>query len=94
VAIVMKKWVIISLAVIFFVAIFMRLLPLTQYAVWGSDTGEYYYLTNKLSENGHISTQYNGWGFGYPYFPGMFYLAGSLSFLLGVDNLKAMSRLG
>jgi 4-amino-4-deoxy-L-arabinose transferase-like glycosyltransferase len=87
----MKKWVIISLAVIFLAAIFMRLLPLTQYAVWGSDTGEYFYLTNQLTKDAHVSTDYNGWGFGYPYFPGMFYLAGSISLLFGIDDLQAMS---
>ncbi len=80
----MKKWVMLSLLAIFFLAIFMRLWPLTQYEIWGSDTGEYYYITNQLVSDGYIKTEYDGWGFGYPYFPGIFYLSGVSHFLTGM----------
>lgn len=86
----MKKWVLISLAAIFFLAIFMRLYPLTQFAVWGSDSGEYYSIIGQLTRDGYVKTEYNGWGFAYPYFPGMFHLSGSISHLLGISNLSAM----
>lgn len=86
----MKKWVLLALFAVFFLAVFMRLLPLTQYAIWGSDSGEYYQITTQLTSDGHVSTDYNGWGFGYPYFPGMYYLTGAAHFLTGVDILWAM----
>lgn len=86
----MKKWVLLSLFVIFFLAIFMRLFPLTQYEIWGSDTGEYYQITTQLSSDGYVSTDYDGWGFGYPYFPGMYYLSGAVHFLSDMDILYSM----
>lgn len=86
----MKKWVLLALFAVFFLAVFMRLLPLTQYAIWGSDSGEYYQITTQLASDGYVSTDYNGWGFGYPYFPGMYYLTGAAHFLTGVDILWAM----
>ncbi len=86
----MKKWVILSLLVIFILACVMRILPLTQYAIWGSDSGEYYAITEQLTQDGYVSTEYDGWGFGYPYFPGMFYLTGAAHFLLGIDLLLSM----
>lgn len=86
----MKKWVLLALFAIFFLAIFIRLLPLTRYAIWGSDSGEYYYITTQLTSDGHISTDYDGWGFGYPYFPGMYHLTGAAHFLTGIDILWSM----
>ncbi|MBU4255715.1 MAG: hypothetical protein KKB04_00490 [Candidatus Thermoplasmatota archaeon] len=77
----MKKWAFFALLSVFLLGLIMRILPLTSYAVWGSDTGEYYYLTKSLVENHYISFDYSGWGFGYPYFPGMFVLTGSAEFL-------------
>jgi len=85
----MKKWALFALLAIFLLGLTMRVLPLTSYAVWGSDTGEYYYLTNSLVENSYISFDYSGWGFGYPYFPGMFALTGSAG-LLGFNLLELL----
>jgi hypothetical protein len=64
---------------------------LTQYEVWGSDTGEYYYITNQLASDGYIETEYDGWGFGYPHFPGLFYLSGASHFLTGMDVLWSLT---
>jgi hypothetical protein len=86
----MRKWVLISIIAIFFLAIFMRLFPLTQYEIWGSDSGEYYYISTQLAGDGFVSTDYNGWGLGYPHFPGMFYLTGSVDFIFGLDTLSSM----
>lgn len=86
----MKKWVWLTLLTIIFFAVLIRLLPLTQYAVWGSDTGEYYYLTETLIEDGKMAEEYDGWGFGYPYFPGMFYITGAVSLLAGTDLFLTM----
>ena len=86
----MKKWVMISLIAVFFFAIFMRLYPLGQYEIWGSDSGEYFRITNQLTDDGYVDTEYDGWGFGYPYFPGMFHLSGSISLVSGIGNLNSM----
>lgn len=80
----------ISLIVIFFTAIFIRLYPLGEYEIWGSDSGEYFRITRGLIDDGFVDTDYDGWGFGYPYFPGMFYLSGSISLLSGIDDLNSM----
>lgn len=85
----MKKWTIFALLSVFLLGLIMRVLPLFHYAIWGSDTGEYYFLTKFLIENHYISFDYSGWGFGYPYFPGMFVLTGSVG-LLGFNLLDTL----
>jgi hypothetical protein len=37
-----------------------------------------------------VETEYDGWGFGYPYFPGMFHFSGSISLLTGIDTFNSM----
>jgi hypothetical protein len=86
----MKKWTWFALLAIFILAVLIRLFPLTQYAIWGSDTGEYYYISNYLANEYVIPEDYNGWGFGYPYFPGMYYLTVGVSQLTGLDLLYTM----
>jgi 4-amino-4-deoxy-L-arabinose transferase-like glycosyltransferase len=87
----MRKWVLMALLAVFFLAIFMRLVPLTYFEVWGSDTGEYYRISSQLTSEGYISTDYDGWGFSYPDFPGIYSVSGSANLLMGVDNLAALS---
>ena len=75
------------------VLVFLALEPLLSFALFGSDTGEYYRLTATLVTTGHFQAQYpayQGWGTGYPDFPGMFALAGAVSGSLGVDPLSAL----
>lgn len=67
-----------------------RLHPTIRYAVWGSDSGEYQYLTDRLVETGRIAFAYDGWGLAYPYFPGMFVVSGAVSAVLGVDLFPAV----
>ncbi len=79
-----------ALLAIFFIGLFLRLLPLYGHLYWGADTGEYYFLTKDLVANGSITLPYEGWGFTYPYFPGMIFLNAAvgftnLSFLLTVS---------
>jgi hypothetical protein len=81
----MKKWTFFALLSIFILAAMLRLLQLLNFSVWGSDTGEYYYITEQLSNSGKINFEYDGWGFGYPYFPSMFIL------LSGFANLSGLS---
>ncbi|UCD91634.1 MAG: hypothetical protein JSV43_05120, partial [Methanobacteriota archaeon] len=76
----MRKSTGFALLSIFLVAIFLRLLPLSRHLFWGADFGEYYFLTNDLVSSGNLTLPYFGWGFTYPYFPGMFILGGILGF--------------
>jgi hypothetical protein len=72
---------------------FLALEPLLSFALFGSDTGEYYLLTATLVSTGHFAAQYpayQGWGTAYPDFPGMFVVAGAVSSALGVDVLSAL----
>lgn len=76
-----------ALAGIFLLGVATRLFPLTQFAIWGSDSGEYYFLTQRLVSTGHVLFAYNGWGIAYPYFPGMFVLDGAVALVTGLDVL-------
>ena len=86
----MKKWVQLALLAVFLCAAAIRIYPLFQYELWGSDTGEYYYITDQLASDGYVSTDYDGWGFAYPNFPGMYYIAGAAHLVLGIDLLLAL----
>jgi hypothetical protein len=86
----MRRWVWAAVLAVMAAAIIMRFLPLMQFAVWGSDSGEYYHLTERLVGNCAISTDYGGWGFGYPYFPGMFLLTGEASLLTGIGVFSSL----
>ncbi|MFQ6061344.1 MAG: hypothetical protein ACE5KV_08675 [Thermoplasmata archaeon] len=70
----MRKSTGFALLSIFLVAVLLRFLPLSRYLYWGADFGEYFFLTRELIVNGHISLTYRGWGFTYPYFPGIVFL--------------------
>ncbi|HLM70816.1 MAG TPA: hypothetical protein VK423_05510 [Thermoplasmata archaeon] len=75
--------------------VFLALEPFLSYAVFGSDTGEYYRLTANLVSTGSLphGNAYMGWGSAYPDFPGMFLLAGGGAGALGVDPFSALSIL-
>lgn len=83
IALPMKRSEVALLGFVFLFSLCIHLFPLTQYLIWGSDTGEYYFLTKRLVEQGHIITEYEGWGFGYPYFQGMFILSGAFTLATG-----------
>ena len=73
-------------------AVALVLEPLATYALFGSDTGEYFRLTHDLVTTGHLPTAaYTGWGSGYPDFPGIFLLAGAGAGALAVDPLSALT---
>jgi len=73
--------------------VFLALEPFLSYALFGSDTGEYYSLTSSLLATGHLPTgaAYGGWGTAYPDFPGTFLLAGAGSGALGIGAFSALS---
>jgi hypothetical protein len=83
-----KRHIFLALSLI--IAIFIRLYPLKNYAVWGSDSGEYYFLSNYLYEYGNLSLEYGGWGRTYPYFPGMFIVVVWIARLFGISVLSSM----
>ena len=87
------RWTTIALAAVLFGAMAMRLLPLASFAVWGSDWGENYALTDALVRDGAVPEGYLGWGEAYPDFPGLFALAGSGALVLGVGTAEALSVL-
>jgi hypothetical protein len=75
------------------VLVFLALEPLLSFSLFGSDTGEYYVLTATLVSTGHFAAQYpayQGWGTGYPDFPGMFALTGAVSGALGTNVLSSL----
>ncbi|MGB6441718.1 MAG: hypothetical protein WBF81_00265, partial [Thermoplasmata archaeon] len=75
------------------VLVFLALEPYLSYAVFGSDSGEYYRLTATLLATGHLphGAAYAGWGVAYPDFPGIFLLAGAGAGALGVDPFTALT---
>ena len=64
------------LAAIAFGSLTLRLSHQWHWALWGSDSGEYLFLTTALAENGALLQDgYLGWGHAYPWFQGMQLLA-------------------
>jgi hypothetical protein len=86
----MKRWLWAGLAGVLALAVAIRFWPLLQFMLWGSDGGEYFFLCRRLVGTSAISTDYGGWGFGYPYFPGMFILTGEVNLLTGIPLLQSM----
>lgn len=78
------------LAAVALLGLATRLHPTVRYAVWGSDSGEYVFLTRQLVETGRVLFPYDGWGIAYPYFPGMFVVSGAVSSVVGLDVQKAV----
>ncbi|MGA7650390.1 MAG: hypothetical protein WBW40_06780, partial [Thermoplasmata archaeon] len=75
--------------------VFLALEPYLSYAVFGSDSGEYYRLTVDLVSTGTLphGAAYAGWGSAYPDFPGIFLLAGGGAGALGIDPFSALAVL-
>ncbi len=75
------------------VLVFLALEPFLSYALFGSDSGEYYTLTASLLSTGHlpVGSAYAGWGTAYPDFPGIFLLAGAGAGAMGLDTFTALT---
>lgn len=71
----------------------LRLAPLLAFEVWGSDTGEYRRITEELLRDGRLSLDYHGWGIAYPWFPGLFAVAGGVSAMSGLDARASLEVL-
>ncbi len=75
------------------VLVFLALEPYLSYAVFGSDSGEYYRLTYDLLATGHVplGAAYGGWGTAYPDFPGIFVLAAAGAGAMGLSAFTALT---
>ena len=73
--------------------VFLALEPFLSYALFGSDTGEYYRLTADLVTTGTLphGVAYGGWGTAYPDFPGIYLLAGAGAGALGIGTFNALT---
>ena len=73
--------------------VFLALEPYLSYAVFGSDSGEYYRLTATLLSTGTLphGAAYGGWGTAYPDFPGIYLLAGASAGALGIGAFDALT---
>ena len=89
----MRKSVRAALTTVVLAAIGIRLSPLLYYVHWGSDIGEYVAILRGLLDTAHVSTDYGGWGFTYPYFPGMWFLPGAMASLAPVAPSAALGLL-
>ena len=71
--------------------ILIRIFHNYNWSIWGSDTGEYLYLTRELVTNGQMLTEdYLGWGIAYPDFQGMQIVAGTISLVADLDYKIAL----
>ena len=76
-----------------FLLVFLVLEPYLSFAVFGSDSGEYYRLTSDLLTTGALphGLAYAGWGSAYPDFPGIYLLAAAGAGALGIGALTALT---
>ncbi|MCI4360145.1 MAG: hypothetical protein L3J91_00415 [Thermoplasmata archaeon] len=87
----MKKAPFLWLIALGLALVVLALEPLQSFAIFGSDTGEYFRLTSDVVTTGHVPlVGYNGWGFAYQDFPGIFVVAGATSQAVGIDPLSAL----
>ncbi len=73
--------------------VFLALEPYLSFAVFGSDSGEYFRLTSDLVTTGTLpqGAAYGGWGSAYPDFPGLFVLAGGGAGAMHLDVFTALT---
>jgi hypothetical protein len=72
-------------------AMAIRLIPLIDFTLWGSDWGEYYILTQDLVDSGSHVEVNPGWGKAYVDFPGLFDLAGGFALVTGISVATTMT---
>ena len=77
---------------VFSLTILLRFVHKYDWPIWGSDSGEYLYLTRHLVENGMmLSEDYIGWGRAYPDFQGMQILTGTIALVSDIDYYTSLT---
>ena len=79
---------------VFSLTILLRFVHKYDWPIWGSDSGEYLYLTKYLVKNGMILNEgYIGWGRAYPDFQGMQILTATIALVFGVSYYTSLTWL-
>ena len=77
---------------VFSLTILLRFIHKYDWPIWGSDTGEYLYLTRYLVENGMmLNEDYIGWGRAYPDFQGMQILTATIALVFDVSYYTSLT---
>ena len=77
---------------VFSLTILLRFIHKYDWPIWGSDSGEYLYLTRHLLENGMmLNENYIGWGRAYPDFQGMQILTATMSLIFDVSYYTSLT---
>ena len=77
---------------VFSLTILLRFVHKYDWPIWGSDSGEYLYLTRYLVENGMILNEdYIGWGRAYPDFQGMQILTATIALVFDVSYYTSLT---
>ena len=87
----MRRWPLYALVAVMFGAMLMRLAPLLEYSLWGSDWGEYFHLADRLVQDGHHPDGSLGWGRAYIDFPGLFDLTGAIALVTGLGTVASIT---
>ncbi len=89
----LRPEIVLLLGALALLLVFLALEPYLSFALFGSDTGEYYRLTADLIGSGTLphGAAYTGWGSAYPDFPGIYLLAGAGAGALGIDAFSALT---
>ena len=77
---------------VFSLTILLRFIHKYDWPIWGSDSGEYLYLTRHLVENGMmLNENYIGWGRAYPDFQGMQILTGTIALVSDINYYTSLT---
>ena len=77
---------------VFSLTILLRFIHKYDWPIWGSDSGEYLYLTRHLVENGMmLNENYIGWGRAYPDFQGMQILTGAIALVSDMNYYTSLT---
>jgi hypothetical protein len=89
----MRRETVVLLLALCVLLTFLVLEPYGGYAAFGSDTGEYYRLTQDLVATGALphGAGYAGWGSAYPDFPGIYLLAAASAQAFGIGAFGALT---
>ena len=77
---------------VFTLTLLLRFIHKYDWPIWGSDSGEYLYLTKYLDENGMmLNENYNGWGRAYPDFQGMQILTATIALVFDISYYTSLT---